>query len=165
MDKNELLQIKETYNNAGYFMLYVDEVNFDQKLLNKLMRDGIYTVNDFEEKFIAENYPETNEIMTNVKTFLQSLIKDMSNGILSAESKNIDEILEAFSELLKTDKLAISKLELQKFENAEFLKTLISRHYEIADRTNTTERDAFLKYIDEKHKEYLKSIETKKEEV
>ena len=33
MDKNELLQIKETYNNAGYFMLYVDEVNFDQKLL------------------------------------------------------------------------------------------------------------------------------------
>ena len=93
MNKEELIEIKNTYDNAGYFMLYVDEVNFDQKLLNKFMRDGIYTVNDFEEKFIAENYPEINEIMTNVKTFLQSLIKDMSNGILSAESKNIDEIL------------------------------------------------------------------------
>lgn len=161
MDKKELFEIKETYNKAGFFMLYVDEVGFEQKLLSKLMRDGIYTVNDFEEKFIQETYPETNEIMQNVKSFLQGLIKDMSNGILSAESKNIDEILEAISELLKADKLAISKLELQKFENAELLKTLVSRHYEILEDANKTELDAFLKYIDEKHKEYLKSIETK----
>lgn len=161
MDKKELIEIKETYNKAGFFMLYVDEVGFEQKLLSKLMRDGIYTVNDFEEKFIQETYPETEEIMQDVKAFLQGLIKDMSNGILSAESKNIDEILEALSELLKTDKLAISKLELQKFEKAELLKTLVSRHYEILEDANKTELDAFLKYIDEKHKEYLKSIETK----
>ncbi len=159
MDKKELIEIKETYNKAGFFMLYVDEVGFEQKLLSKLMRDGIYTVNDFEEKFIKETYPETEEIMQGVKAFLQDLIKDMSNGILSAESKNIDEILEAISELLKTDKLAISKLELQKFEKAELLKTLVSRHYEILEDANKTELDAFLKYIDEKHKEYLKSIE------
>lgn len=157
MDKNELIKIKQTYNSAGFFMLYVDEVGFEQKLLSKLMRDGIYTVNDFEEKFIKETYPETEEIMQNVKAFLQGLIKDMSNGILSAESKNIDEILEAFSELLKTDKLAISKLELQKFENAELLKTLLTRHYEINTDANKTELDAFKKYVDEKHKEYLKS--------
>lgn len=158
MDKKELIEIKETYNKAGFFMLYVDEVGFEQKLLSKLMRDGIYTVNDFEEKFIKETYPETEEIMQDVKAFLQGLIKDMSNGILSAESKNIDEILEAFSELLKTDKLAISKLELQKFEKAELLKTLVSRHYEILEDANKTELDAFLKYIDEKHKEYLKTV-------
>ena len=139
-------------------MLYVDEVGFESKLLSKLMRDGIYTVNDFEEKFIQETYPEIDEIMQSVKSFLQGLIKDISNGILSAESKNIDEILEAFIELLKTDKLAISKLELQKFEKAELLSTLVSRHYEINDKSNKTELDAFLKYIDEKHKEYLKSI-------
>ena len=157
MDKNELLKIKETYNKAGYFMLYVDEVGFEQKLLSKLMRDGIYTVNDFEEKFIQETYPEIDETMQSVKAFLQGLIKDISNGILSAESKNIDEILEAFSELLKTDKLAISKLELQKFENAELLKTLVSRHYAILGDNNKTECDAFLKYIDEKHTEFLKS--------
>lgn len=161
MDAKELNQIKQTYGDAGYFMLYVDEVNFEQKLVSKLMRDGIYTVNDFEEKFIKETYPETEEQTTFLKEFLKGLIKDMSNGILSAESKNIDEILEAFSELLKTDKLAISKLELQKFENAELLKTLISRHYEITDKTNTSEKEAYLKYVDEKHKEYLKSIETK----
>ena len=157
MDKNELIEIKQTYNKAGFFMLYVDEVGFEPKLLSKLMRDGIYSVNDFEEKFIKETYPETEEVMQIVKAFLQGLIKDMSNGILSAESKNIDEILEAFSELLKTDKLAVSKLELQKFEKAELLKTLLTRHYEINANANKTELDAFIKYIDEKHKEYLKS--------
>ena len=157
MDKNELIEIKQTYNKAGYFMLYVDEVGFEPKLLSKLMHDGIYTVNDFEEKFIKETYPETEIVMQNVKAFLQGLIKDMSNGILSAESKNIDEILEAISELLKTDKLAVSKLELQKFEKAELLKTLLTRHYEINANANKTELDAFIKYIDEKHKEYLKS--------
>ena len=61
MDAKELNQIKQTYGDAGYFMLYVDEVNFEQKLVSKLMRDGIYTVNDFEEKFIKETYPETEE--------------------------------------------------------------------------------------------------------
>ena len=161
MNAEELNQIKQTYNTAGYFMLYVDEVGFEPKLLSKLMKDGIYTVNDFDEKFIKESYPETEEKTAELKAFLQGLIKDMSNGILSAESKNIDEILEAFSELLKTDKLAISKLELQKFEKADLLKTLISRHYEIDASENKTELDAFIKYIDEKHKEYLKSIETK----
>ena len=161
MDKKELFEIKETYNKAGFFMLYVDEVGFESKLLSKLMKNGIYTVNDFEEKFIKETYPEIEDTMQEVKAFLQGLIKDMSNGILSAENKNLDEILEAFSELLKADKLAISKLELQKFEKKELLKTLVSRHYDILADANKTECEAFLKYIDEKHKEYLKSIETK----
>lgn len=154
MDKKELNQIKETYNTAGFFMLYVDEVNFEQKLLNKLMRDGIYSVNDFEEKFIKETYPETEEKIHDLKLYLQGLIKNMSSGILSAENKNFDEILEAFSELLKTDKLAISKLASGDFENAELLKTLVSRHYEICDKENKTELEAFLKYIDEKYNEF-----------
>ena len=158
MNAQELNEIKQTYNKAGYFMLYVDEVGFKQKLLSKLMKDGIYTVNDFEEKFIKENYPETEAVMIEIKEFLQGLIKDISGGILSAESKNIDEILEAFSELLKTDKLAISKLDIQKFEKSELLKTLISRHYKLLGDENKTELDAFLKYVDEKHKEYLKTI-------
>lgn len=161
MDKNELIEIKNTYNSAGFFMLFVDEVGFEPKLLSKLMKDGIYSVNDFEEKFIKETYPEVEGTMQEIKAFLQGLIKDMSNGILSAESKNIDEILEAFSELLKADKLSVSKLELQKFEKDALLKTLISRHYEIVDSQNKTECDAFLKYVDEKHKEFLKSIEEK----
>lgn len=158
MNTQELNEIKQTYNKAGYFMLYVDEVGFDQKLLSKLMKDGIYTVNDFEEKFIKETYPETEPVIAETKVFLQGLIKDISGGILSAESKNIDEILEAFGELLKTDKLAVSKLELQKFEKIELLKVLITRHYDILGGENKTELDAFLKYIDEKHKEYLKTI-------
>ena len=61
MNKEELIEIKQTYNTAGFFMLYVDEVGFDKKLLSKLMHDGIYTINDFEEKFIKETYPETEE--------------------------------------------------------------------------------------------------------
>ena len=158
MNKEELIEIKNTYDGAGYFMLYVDEVGFEPKLVSKLMRDGIYTVNDFEEKFIKENYPEVDETMQNVKLFLQGLIQDMSSGILSAESKNIDEILEAFSELLKTDKLALSKLSPDKFANSSLLKTLISRHYQITDKNNKTELEAFLKYIDEKNKECLKSV-------
>ena len=89
MDKNELKKIKETYNTAGYFMIYVDEVGFEAKLFSKLMRDGIYTVNDFDEKFIKETYPEMEATMQGVKEFLQGLIKDMSNGILSAENKNL----------------------------------------------------------------------------
>ena len=161
MNKEELIEIKQTYNTAGFFMLYVDEVGFDKKLLSKLMHDGIYTINDFEEKFIKETYPETEEIISELKAFLQRLIKDMSNGILSAESKNIDEILEAFSELLKTDKIALSKLDLSRFEKAELLKTLLSRHYDINDKTNQTERDAFFKYIDEKNQEFKKSTESK----
>ena len=156
MNKQELNQIKQTYNDAGYFMLFVDEVGFEPKLEAKLLNHDIYTINDFEEKFIKETFPETQNIVAEIKDFLKSLIYDMSNKILSAEGKNFDEILEAFSELLKTDKLALSKLEINKFKNVELLKTLISRHYNICDKNNKTELDAFLKYIDEKHKEYLK---------
>ncbi len=155
MDKNELNQIKNTYNSAGYFMLYVDEVNFDAKTQKKLMQDDIYTINDFEAQFIKQNYPETTELIKTLKEFLSSIIKDMSHGILSAENKNIDEILEAFSELLKTDKVALQNLSLEKFEEADLLKTLISRHYEINDKNNTQEKEAFVKYIDEKHKAFL----------
>lgn len=161
MNKTELEQIKQTYNAAGYFMLYVDEVGFESKLVKKLMDHDIYTINDFEEKFIKETYPETEEKTQETKEYLKAVIKDISNGILSAEDKNFDEILEAVGELLKTDKLAISKLQKQQFSKPELLKTIVSRYYEINDKNNKTEVAAFLKFIDEKHTEYKNSLDTK----
>ena len=41
------------------------------------------------------------------------------------------------------------------------LKVLISRHYDIHDSSNETEKTAFLKYIDEKNQAFKKTIETK----
>lgn len=157
MNKQELNEIKNTYNNAGFFMLYVDEIGFDLKLEKKLLDDNIYAVNDFESKFIKEEYAETEEPIANLKATLKNFIYDMSNKILSPEDRAIEDLIESFSALLKADKLAIKNLELERYEDFELLKTLVSRYYKINAPENTVELDAFLKYIDEKHKELLDS--------
>lgn len=157
MNKEELIEIKNTYDNAGYFMLYVDEVNFDEKLEKKLLRDGIYAVNDFESKFIKEQYAETEQPIAELKMFLEFLIQDMSNNVLSANGRPLEDLIESFSALLSADKLALRNLALSRYENHELLKTLVSRHYKINNPENKTELEAFLKYIDEKHAELLNS--------
>lgn len=157
MNKQELNEIKNTYNNAGFFMLYVDEVGFDAKLEKKLLNDNIYAVNDFESKFIKEEYAETETTIANLKTILNNFIYDMSNKILSPDNRAIEDLIESFFALLKADKLAIKNLELERYENFELLKTLVSRYYKINAPENKTELDAFLKYIDEKHTELLNS--------
>ena len=157
MNKEELIEIKNTYDNAGYFMLYVDEVNFDAKLEKKLLNDGIYAVNDFESKFIKEQYSETEQHIEELKMFLEFLIQDMSNNVLSAKGRPLEDLIESFSALLSADKLALRNLALSRYENHNLLKTLVSRHYKINNPENKTELEAFLKYIDEKHTEFLKS--------
>ena len=157
MNKEELIEIKNTYDAAGYFMLYVDEVNFDEKLEKKLLKDGIYAVNDFEAKFIKEQYSETESYIAELKMFLEFLIQDMSNNMLSAKGRALEDLIESFSALLSADKLALRNLALSRYENHELLKTLVSRHYKINNPENKTELEAFLKYIDEKHTEFLKS--------
>ena len=92
MNKEELIEIKNTYDNAGYFMLYVDEVNFDAKLEKKLLNDGIYAVNDFESKFIKEQYSETEQHIEELKMFLEFLIQFMmvsSSDLLKAYQTQI----------------------------------------------------------------------------
>ena len=157
MNKEELLEIKNTYDNAGYFMLYVDEVNFDEKLEKKLLKDGIYAVNDFEAKFIKEQYAETEPHIAELKLFLEFLIQDMSNNVLSAKGRALEDLIESFSALLSADKLALKNLALSRYENCKLLKTLVSRHYKINNPENKTELEAFLKYIDEKHAELINS--------
>ena len=157
MNKEELIEIKNTYDNAGYFMLYVDEVNFDAKLEKKLLNDGIYAVNDFESKFIKEQYSETEQHIEELKMFLEFLIQDMSNNVLSAKGRPLEDLIESFSALLSADKLALRNLALSRYENHNLLKTLVSRHYKINNPENKTELEAFLKYIDEKHAELINS--------
>ncbi len=161
MNKEELIEIKNTYDTAGYFMLYVDEVGFDEKLESTLLKDGIYAVNDFESKFIKAQYAETESHIAELKMFLEFLIQDMSNNMLSPKGRALEDLIESFSALLSADKLALRNLALSRYERHELLKTLVSRHYKINSPENTTELEAFLKYIDEKHTEYLNSLNNK----
>ena len=155
MKIEELNEIKNTYNNAGYFMLYVDEIGFDKKMQNKLLSDDIYAVNDFDSKFIKDNYPATSEAFEELKTFLELVIQDLSNGVLSASGRGVDELLESFSELVKVDKTSFKNIKLERYQNANLLKTLFARYYAINEPDNKTELDAFLKFIDEKEKQFL----------
>ena len=155
MKIEELNEIKNTYNNAGYFMLYVDEIGFDKKTQNKLLSDDIYAINDFDSKFIKDNYPATTEVFEELKTFLELVIQDLSNGVLSASGRGVDELLESFSELVKVDKTSFKNIKLERYQNANLLKTLFARYYAINEPDNKSELDAFLKFIDEKEKQFL----------
>lgn len=157
MNKEELIEIKNTYDSAGYFMLYVDEVGFDEKLEKKLLKDGIYAVNDFESQFIKKQYSETEGQIEKLKMLLEFLIQDMSNNVLSAKGRTIEDLIESFSALLSADKLALRNLALSRYEHYALLKTLVSRHYKINNPENKAELEAFLKYIDEKHAELINS--------
>lgn len=159
MNQDELKQIKNTYNKAGFFLLYVDEVGFEPTLVATLMNDNIYTINDFESKFIKNQYPETETQINELKFYLECLIQDMSNNILSAKGRGLEDLLESFSALVETDKVAIRNLSLERYSKPELLKVLFKRHYEVKG-LNISEFEAISKYVDEKHAEYLKSIET-----